>query len=179
METFLGIVLVVVVAAALYLIAKKNEMISKLEAELKKVDSADAYATIKQAQADLYATQVRSEADSYAAGKKAVADKEYTAAQKEANLLTDKCDAIRKELAVLELDSMVGMVNIDPYDGLKSDEVKNQLAMLRGRQDELVKNGDAWRVINTVAKKSVLNYQKSRFYVALMQNARALLRALQ
>lgn len=162
MEIFLGIVLIVVIAAVSNLIAKKNKTISKLEAELKKVDSADAYATLKQAEADLYSTQTRSEADSYAAGKKAVADKEYAAAQKEANLLTDKCAAIRKELASLELDAMVGMVNIDPYDGLKSDEVKNQLAMLRGRQEELIKSGDSLRVNNFTAKKSELNYQKKQ-----------------
>lgn len=67
-----------------------------------------------------------------------------------------------KELELTELKLLVGMVKVDEYEGLKSDEVKNQLVMLRGRQDELVKSGDALSVTNTTAKKNELNNQKKQ-----------------
>lgn len=68
----------------------------------------------------------------------------------------------QKEIETTELNLLVGMVKIDEYDGLKSDEVKNKLTMLRGQQDELVKSGSALNVTNTTAKKSELNNQKKQ-----------------
>lgn len=67
-----------------------------------------------------------------------------------------------EEMALTELNLLVGMVRVDEYEGLKSDEVKNRLAMLHSQQDELVKSGDALSVTNTIAKKSELNSQKKQ-----------------
>lgn len=153
------IVLVVALIIALYSISQKNLSIAELKNELEKIGDADAYATMKKIQGDTYKEETQSAADTYAARKKAEADKEYDKAQKQTESLKDKCSEMKKELAILELKSMVGMVSIDPYDGLKSDEVKNQLTMLRARQEELVKSGSALLISNTTAKKSALNYQ--------------------
>lgn len=67
-----------------------------------------------------------------------------------------------KEMALTELDLLVDMVRVDEYEGLKSDEVKNRLTMLRSQQDELVKNGKALSISNTTEKKSELNNQKKQ-----------------
>ncbi len=169
MEIFLLVALAVVAIVAGYLISQKNASIEALNAELKKIHNADDYVTAQKAKGALYFSEktregdkIRSDADAYAATRKADADKAYNDAKRETKLLEAKCTQIKKELAILELDSMVGMVSIDPYEGLKSDEVKNQLALLRGRQDELVKSGAALRIDNYTAKKSALNYQKKQ-----------------
>lgn len=184
MEILAIVLLVVAVVVCLLLLSQKNESIDKLKAELEKTGNADAYAACAKlsgdtyaartkSDADTYAEKTKSDADAYAAKIKAQADEEYEEAQKkldlhllskkrEAKSLEVRCASLKEELSVLELDSLVGMVSIDPYDGLKSDEVKNRLTMLRGQQDELVKSGEALRISNPTAKKSELNYQKKQ-----------------
>lgn len=163
MEILAIVALAVAVVVCLLLLSQKNELIDKLNADLKKVGDADTYVKWKEQEGDAYKEKTKSEADDYAAKKKAEADKEYEEARKrldlfvlskkrEAKSFEDQCASLKEELAVLELDSMVGMVNVDPYDSLKSDEVKNRLAMLRSRQDELVKSGEALLVNNYNAK---------------------------
>ena len=60
--------------------------------------------------------------------------------------LEEQKNLLQEELKQLDLDILVGMVKIDDYGNLKSDEVKNKLALLRGKQDELVKSGSALKI---------------------------------
>lgn len=154
--------LVALLLAYLITVDHKNKSINALKAELDKIGNVDAYVTAKKLECNDYISRLKTESESYAEKKKSDADKKYDAAQKEIKLLQNKSDLLKKEMSVLELDCMVGMVSVDPYEGLKSDEIKNQLTMLRGRQDEMIKSGDALRVLDFIAKKSVLNAQKKQ-----------------
>lgn len=85
--------------------------------------------------------------------------------QKQSNLadsLSKTCKALSAERKILELENLVGFVNVDEYSGLKSDEVKNQLTMLRGEQDKLVKSDRALDIKDIGLKKSELNSQKKQ-----------------
>lgn len=169
MEFILPAVLIIAIICCLILLAKKNELIDKMEAKLKIIDDIDTYVAAQKVKGELYLSEktregnrIRSDADAYAEQKRVDAEKKYTEIERETKALENKSKLLKEELASLELDSMVGMVSTEPYEGLKSDEVKNQLAMLRGRQDEMIKNGEALRVLNFKAKKSELNSQKKQ-----------------
>lgn len=59
-------------------------------------------------------------------------------------------DSLQKEISDLESQrdsilsqSLVEDINLSDYQDMKSDEIKNELAVLRLRQSDMVKNGDA------------------------------------
>lgn len=54
------------------------------------------------------------------------------------------------------------MVSIDTYSDLKSDEVKNQLALLKTKQDDLIKSDKALVVTNPSTLKRVVDSQKKQ-----------------
>lgn len=77
--------------------------------------------------------------------------------------LEEQKNLLQKELKQLDLDILVGMVKIDDYGNLKSDEVKNKLALLRGKQDELVKSGSALKITSNISsQKRVADSQKKQ-----------------
>lgn len=59
----------------------------------------------------------------------------------------------------MQHDSISEAVNIEAYENLRSDEVKNQLSMLKLRQDEAVKNGTAVTVLGITS--STKGYKSS------------------
>lgn len=65
-------------------------------------------------------------------------------------------------MKILEQDSLCAMVSVDAYSDLKSDEIKNKIALLKSREDELVKSGDALVITNDSATKRVLESQKKQ-----------------
>ena len=115
---------------------------------------------------DAYAAAKHTEADFYAANKQAEADQAFSAASAKIATLERKIEALtqqRKELSSevksLELDVLLGAVRIDDYQNMKSDEIKNELVILRGQQDALLKNGDAVEITNTEFQKKFINTQ--------------------
>lgn len=77
--------------------------------------------------------------------------------------LEEQKNLLQEELKQLDLDILVGMVKIDDYGNLKSDEVKNKLALLRGKQDELVKSGSALKITSNISsQKRVADSQKKQ-----------------
>lgn len=169
MELILSAVFVIVLACCVFLLQTKNKTIADMETKLKAIDDIDTYVATQKAKGALYLSEktlegsrIRSDADAYAEQKKADAEKKYAEIERETKALENKSKLLKEELASLELDSMIGMVSIEPYEGLKSDEVKNQLALLRARQDDMVKSGEALRILDFKAKKSGLSSQKKQ-----------------
>lgn len=94
--------------------------------------------------------------DKYLADKQAEADRQ----QERYNNLLKKSKELGAELRANELDILVNSVSIDAYENLKSDEVKNQLALLKNKQDEFVKSGSAVETAkDSTVKKKVLDSQ--------------------
>lgn len=157
MYIFIFLVFFIVIPVAFFFAIKDNKKRdNELEAALK--------ASKGVADADAYFSEKKKEADAYFAEKK-----------KEANDLEEKLESIqsdiaslkitksvlKRELSALELNTLVGMVHIDAYENLKSDEVKNKLSLLRIRQDEMVKSGDALSASSNGPKR-VLDSQKKQ-----------------
>lgn len=115
------------------------------------VTDGNAYAQSKKEQADQYYESIRKQADE----EKAAADQRFRELQAECEKLQVEQKHLRTELATLESDVLVGMVRIDAYDEMRSDEVKNQLALIRNRQDDMVRAGTALVVSNGSSKKIV------------------------
>ncbi len=95
--------------------------------------------------------QMHQQGDAYYNARIAEADAYYNqkmrdAFQQKNNLLAD-IENLKAQLAVMQHDSISEAVNIEAYENLRSDEVKNQLSMLKLRQDEAVKNGTAVTVL--------------------------------
>ncbi len=75
--------------------------------------------------------------------------------------LEDEKAQLNKEKKALSLEVLADTVRIDAYENLKSDEVKNKLMILRGRQDASVKSGEALVIVSSAAKR-VLDSQKKQ-----------------
>lgn len=120
-----------------------------------KVSDADAYSVSKHAESDAYYETKRREALDYYQKKVGNADKRYTDLEKKIASLGTEKTRLEEDLDALALKVLVGSVKIDAYEGMKSDEVKNKLALLRNKQDDLVKSGSALIVTNDAAKRIV------------------------
>ncbi len=108
--------------------------------------------------ANRYSEEKHKEADDYLAARKheaevAVAARDTAMAEKR---------QLEAEVRSLSLEVYTGMVRIDAYENMRSDEIKNQLTMLRGRQDELVKNDHALVINADWMSKKQLNSQKKQ-----------------
>lgn len=65
-------------------------------------------------------------------------------------------------LKALEIKVIVGSVDISDYAKLKSDEVKNQLALLRNDEKKLIADGDAVRCSLTPTKRAEIATQNNQ-----------------
>lgn len=65
-------------------------------------------------------------------------------------------------LKALEIKVIVGSVDISDYAKLKSDEVKNQLALLRNDEKKLIADGDAVRCSLTPTKRAEITAQNNQ-----------------
>lgn len=110
-----------------YLNLAKDE-IKQLKQSIRTISDADEYAAQKKSDADMLLSDIQKRADIL---------------RKEIVQMSDQKQQLKDELAALEIEAISGMVRIDAYAEMKSDEVKNQLALLHSRQDELVKAGNA------------------------------------
>ena len=172
--TIVMILFFVVFPVLLIYFAVKYSKLKKTYAEVKekadKVSDADQYSTSTRYDADVYSREKHTEADSYYEGKhrealdyyqKKVknADERCTNLEAKIESLNEEKGKLEEDLKDLELKVLVGSVKIDAYENMKSDEIKNKLALLRNRQDELVKSGEAL-VVTTDAAKRIADSQK-------------------
>lgn len=154
----MGILLILFVVVIVLLVRKISEH-RKLQSEYLKV----AEELNKVGNADEYAARKRNDADKYEINKKIDADKYYEKVKNDTKQLEIRKKELEKELKSLELQTFLGMINIDAYENLKSDEVKNQLSVLRSKQDELVKGSRVIEIDSNISdKKRVADSQKKQ-----------------
>lgn len=126
---------------------KLNDTKKKLDRALKiagAVTEADAYSTLKHSEADHLL---------------ASAQEKFESIRHDIELLSKKRSDLLSELKTLELDVISGMVRIDAYENLKSDEIKNKLTMLKGRQDSMVKDSTAVVITTSAGQKNAIKSQ--------------------
>lgn len=115
------------------------------------------------AQEKAVAGKITAEADSYAAAKRAEADAYYeqqcSAAKEEVGKIEKEIADLQETLATLSNETMAEAIDVDAYSSLRSDEVKNELALLKVREDELVKSGKAYTADAAGRKMTEINTQ--------------------
>lgn len=171
------IILLILIALLIWLFIEYQRSQKDLRAAqqiVQKIEDADKYAAEKRNEANRYDAEMRFEAnkyetakhysaDKYAEEKRAKADAYYHDVKENTKSLESKRGALQEELQNLELDIFIGMVRIDDYENLKSDEIKNQLTLLRGKQDELIKNGSALKTTSNIStQKRIADNQKKQ-----------------
>lgn len=166
MENFISVLFIVgiplglvISLVALYYAHKKlketqNEL-QRMSEIAGNVQDGDGYLKERQEEANELIEKARATAERIKVRAQNKADK----IEAEVSALTSERDNLQSEIATLELDNLTGMVKIDAYEELRSDEIKNELSLLSGRQDELLKNGDAIFVTSQNLQKKVLNNQ--------------------
>ena len=152
-------ILVVVLLILWQLEKRKTSTIESLNAERA---AADAYVQNKRAEGDALYEDKHREALDYYWKKTKSADDRVQAAQNKVNQLEQARKELHAELDTLSQDVLCAMTSIDAYSDLKSDEVKNQLALLKGKQDEVVKSGAALIVSNESDSKKIVDSQKKQ-----------------
>lgn len=153
------VILVVVLLILWQLEKRKTSTIESLNAERA---AADAYVQNKRAEGDALYEDKHREALDYYWKKTKSADDRVQAAQNRVNQLEQAREELHAELETLSQDVLCAMTSIDAYSDLKSDEVKNQLALLKGKQDEVVKSGAALIVSNESDSKKIVDSQKKQ-----------------
>lgn len=78
-----------------------------------------------------------------------------------ASLESVKAELLR-EIASYQAECRVEASNVAAYENLKADEVKNELQMLRMRQNEMVKDDSAFQLANTNKTKRDIESQKKQ-----------------
>lgn len=156
MYIFLFLVFFIIIPIALFYFIRDNAKLDKeLEAAkkaAKNVEDADAYFEKKKAESQ----------DIISAANKSIteAEEKLEEIKVEIKLLTQSKTALEKELSSLEIDTLTGMVRIDAYENLKSDEVKNKLSLLQIKQDEMVKNELALKIGSSKTGKMIESQKK-------------------
>lgn len=146
-----------------------------------KDEGVESYFQKRTHEADVYYTAKEKEADSYYAERVKAAEAHYkdrideaerdcikkqSAAQEIVASLNQEIDGLKAELEglkeeenILSAETAVKSVRVGDYENLKSDEIKNKLTILRGEQDETVKNGKAIGIVGVFRSKRDLNTQ--------------------
>lgn len=153
------VILVVVLLILWQLEKRKTSTMESLDAERA---AADAYVQNKRAEGDALYEDKHREALDYYWKKTKSADDRVQVAQNRVNQLEQAREELHAELETLSQDVLCAMTSIDAYSDLKSDEVKNQLALLKGKQDEVVKSGAALIVSNESDSKKIVDSQKKQ-----------------
>lgn len=153
------VILVVVLLILWQLEKRKTSTMESLDAERA---AADAYVQNKRAEGDALYEDKHREALDYYWKKTKSADDRVQVAQNRVNQLEQARKELHAELETLSQDVLCAMTSIDAYSDLKSDEVKNQLALLKGKQDEVVKSGAALIVSNESDSKKIVDSQKKQ-----------------
>ena len=129
--------------------------------------AADAYAKEQRDSADTEAAEIKSDADQYAKQKKRESDVLLSNAKSdvekvefEIKALKEERKQLKSELASLQKQTVVEMVKIDPYLELRSDEIKNRMALLSNEEDEMIKSGKAVSTLGSLTGKALTTQTK-------------------
>lgn len=71
-------------------------------------------------------------------------------------------DDLQSELDILTEKVLIASTQIDSYDNLRSDEVKNNLQILKISQNEMIKDETAFDILDTGKTKREINAQKKQ-----------------
>lgn len=137
--------------------------------------AADIYVEQKKAEGDNFYEQKHREALDYYWKKTQSADDRVKKAEQEIEKLNIEKVSLQKELDILSQDTLCAMVSVDTYSDLKSDEVKNQLALLKTKQDDLIKSDKALVVTNSSTLKRVVDSQKKQILRCFNSEAASLI----
>lgn len=180
------IILCVALVIALIIVLSKYLKTNNAYSEIvRRVISADQYLKGKEAEAEnliksakdegaKYCKEITDAAEKYSSDRRAEADSVLSSAHKEANEILAECSSLtekrsdlqkeitdlNQEMETLKCKVFLNSVQIDQFENLRSDEIKNQLTMLRGRQDELIKSGKALSVTSFDDKRTVESQKK-------------------
>lgn len=172
-----GVILVIIICAVVALISGLAK-ISDLSKELKEkeellngIANIDAYAKIK---ADEMNKQVEASEDKI---NKIIADGEARAdsLDNEIMRLEAKRQSLEQEVTKLEGEVLVETVRIDAYLDMKSEDLKNKIAVLRSKEDEMIKNGEAVKITMPSREKKFLNNQSKQILRCFNSEVTALL----
>lgn len=154
-EVFGGILFIIVIVLLV-----KN---SKLKKKLKALTESMGQAT----DVENYCQMKRDEADAYYREKQVGADTLVSDAEKRINTIRQSIAQLRaeksnlqNELKALTLEDKIQAVSIEAYENLKSDEVKNKLALLQNQQTEMLKTGKALTISSNESKKFINSQEK-------------------
>ena len=117
---------------------------------------------LKQTQNELTKTKSAVDDINNAEFIKEQAKNEVDKLKKEALSLVEERDKLKSEIEVLESDTLVKITNVDSFDNLRSDEIKNKLSLLSGKQSELIKNGTAVRILDFSIQNKIINNQSKQ-----------------
>lgn len=136
---------------------------------------ADLYIQQKQVEGNkLYEAKCK-EALDYYTQKTQSFDESLKKAKQELDDLSHEKAHLQHELDILGQETICAMVSIDAYSGLKSDEIKNELALLKNRETELIKSGNALIVTNDSTSKRVVDSQKKQILRCFNSEAASLI----
>lgn len=127
-----------------------------------KTAEGNAYVKQKIAEGDKIYEEKHREALDYYWKKTKSADERVKRAEQDVEHLDSQKKDLLRELELLQQDTLCAMTSVDAYADLKSDEVKNKLALLKTKEDELIKAGDALIVTNDSSIRKVVESQKKQ-----------------
>ena len=178
-------ILFLVLAIVFFILWRKEKKIVQTHEDLKAAKAAtNLYIENRKAETDQYVEDKKAEANQYTEDKKTEANSLFEAKKREAldyywkktknaderlrrieqdilKLTSEKSDLL-KELEVLNQEVLCATTSIDTYSELRSDEIKNKLALLKTKEDECVKSGAALIVTNDSLQKKVVDSQKKQ-----------------
>ena len=125
---------------------------------------------VKKADADQYYNETKEKADLFYQERTSAAEKakeeadlyyqeQVKAAEKKRSEIENEINSLNLTLNERLTESMVESVDVDAYSNLRSDEVKNELALLKVREDDLIKSGLAYTSTIDGRKISEVNTQ--------------------
>lgn len=135
---------------------------SKSKKAKQTISEANSYAEEKKAEGDKLYEDKHREALDYYWKKTQSADERVKKAEQEIEKLGNEKAKLEEELDILSKDVICAAVSVDAYEGLKSDEIKNQLAILKTRQEELIRSGNALVVSGNDGPRRVVDSQKKQ-----------------
>ena len=142
------------VGVLLIWMASKPSKAQKARAQ-SRIDEAEQYFSERTLEADNYYNRKVQEAEAFYAEKAKAIDDYKKQLSKEIRELESRRDAAIQA-------SLVDDVNLADYQDMKSDEIKNELAMLRTKQSQIVQNGDAVKVLASSAPKRKIAAQSKQ-----------------
>lgn len=176
-----GVILVIIICAVVALISGLAK-ISDLSKELKEkeellngIANIDAYVKEKSKEADdrIHDAQVKAAKIMSDAADKVEALEKST--EEYMKSLEEEKKGLEQEVSRLEGEIMVETVRIDAYRDMKSEDLKNQIAVLRSKEDEMIKNGDAVKITKPGREKKFLNNQSKQILRCFNSEVMALL----